>query len=285
MINNLNYFKKRDLRQSSQYANYLKKIGWMVERVDRIYVYIKKFPFLGYFIKIQRIQKIDKKLIKYLEKKYRPFQLIIEPIDGNDLRILRELKFRVSSSPSLPTKTSVVDLTLSKDSLLKSFSQKTRYNIKVSKRNNIKVVESKDILEFTNFWRKNFERSRFLFLSQQKNIIQLAKSFGKDSHIFFAEKQNKTIIAVLFVLIHEKTAYYMYAASNDMGRKLFAPTLLTWNAILMAKKSGCKVFDFDGIYDERFPIRTWAGFTKFKRGFKGKEIEYPGSFIKSKFGI
>ncbi len=51
------------------------------------------------------------------------------------------------------------------------------------------------------------------------------------------------------------------------------------DAILLAKKSGCKVFDFDGIYDERFPIKTWLGFTKFKKGFGGKEIEYPGCYI------
>ncbi len=107
-------------------------------------------------------------------------------------------------------------------------------------------------------------------------------AFKKNSHILLAKTGDK-IISALFILLHNKTAYYVYAASNNEGRKNFSPTLLTWNAILLTKKEGCKTFDFDGIYDDRFPIKTWLGFTKFKKGFGGKEIEYPGAFIKNKF--
>ncbi len=272
----------QDLRQSSNWAKYLEFIGWKVEKINNVYVYLKKIPVLGYFIKIQRPGKILKKDIEKLKQKFKPFQICIEPDSSNQVKLLKELNFKLSKSPSLPTKTLQIDLSRSEETLLKKFSQKTRYNIKLSQRKEIDIKNYRDVLLFTKFWRENFEKNRFPFLSQQKNIIALYNAFGKDANILLV-KRNEKIIAGLFILIYDKVAYYMYAASNDYGRKNFAPTLLTWNAILMAKKNGCKIFDFDGIYDERFPIKTWLGFTKFKKGFGGKEVLYPGNFVKNKF--
>jgi peptidoglycan pentaglycine glycine transferase (the first glycine) len=271
----------KDLRQSSQYANYLRSIGWKIEQIDHIFVYLKKIPILGYFAKIQRPSLLNDKVINFIEKKYHPFQFSIEPLNNKQINLIKNLNFKTSNSPSLPTKTSVINLSKSESNLLKSFSQKTRYNIHNTAKRRVKVIESKNILDFTSFWRENFEKKRFPFLSQQKNIIAMHNAFDKNSKILLAKKDNK-IIAVLFVLLYDKTAYYMYAASNDTGRSNFAPTLLTWQAILLSKKSGCKTFDFDGIYDDRFPIKSWLGFTKFKKGFRGQEIKYPGRFVKNK---
>jgi lipid II:glycine glycyltransferase (peptidoglycan interpeptide bridge formation enzyme) len=36
----------------------------------------------------------------------------------------------------------------------------------------------------------------------------------------------------------------------------------------------------EGIFDERFPIPAWRGFTKFKKGFGGKITKYPGAYQK-----
>ena len=72
----------------------------------------------------------------------------------------------------------------------------------------------------------------------------------------------------------------MYAASSDSGNKNFAPTLLVWEAILLAKKLKLKAFDFEGIYDERFPkaAESWKGFTKFKEGFGGEKVVFMENF-------
>ncbi len=83
----------------------------------------------------------------------------------------------------------------------------------------------------------------------------------------------------------DKIAYYWLAAATNLGKKLFAPTLLVWEVLKTAKKNGCEVFDFEGIYDERYPIKSWLGFTKFKEGFGGKEILYPPSLVKSRFSL
>jgi lipid II:glycine glycyltransferase (peptidoglycan interpeptide bridge formation enzyme) len=254
-----------DLRQSPAWAKYLESINWTVEKINGNYYYLKKLPVVGYLLKIQRPSKIDLKAIDKLHKKYKIYKTVIEPVTP--------LKLKPSKSFYLPTKTIQIDLTKSRAHLLKEMSPKTRYNIK---KHTLQITDSTNINEFANFWRKNFERKRFPVLSQKKNIIALYKAFGKNAHILTTHQ------ASLLILIYDKTAYYMYAASNNEGRKLFAPTLLTWHAILLAKKQKCKVFDFDGIYDERFPLKSWQGFTRFKKGFGGKEIEYPGCYILKK---
>jgi len=266
-----------DFRQSREYANYLKSIGWRIEKVRGVYVYLKKIPIMGWYAKIQRPTKkfLDRDIWE-LENKYKPFQIVIEPIDAVFLK-----GFNLSKNPNLPTKTLQIDLTQSKSKLLRSFSQKTRYNVKIAQKKGV-IVERASARDFAKFWRDNFEKSRFPlpFFSQVKNIISLYRAFGSKSLILLAKKDGK-IISGLFVIIYPPLAYYLFAASNDAGRKNFAPTFLIWRAMQEAKKRGCTIFDFDGIYDERFPIETWKGFTKFKKGFGGKEKEYPDAFEKT----
>jgi lipid II:glycine glycyltransferase (peptidoglycan interpeptide bridge formation enzyme) len=47
-----------------------------------------------------------------------------------------------------------------------------------------------------------------------------------------------------------------------------------------AKKRGSLVWDFEGIFDQRFPNKDILGYTHFKKSFGGKEIEFPGAFTK-----
>lgn len=95
--------------------------------------------------------------------------------------------------------------------------------------------------------------------------------------ILLAFLQEQKYVAGILMLFWKNTAYYWMAASTKQGDKNYAPSLLVWQALKLAKKKGCNIFDFEGIYDERFPSvnKNWLGFTKFKNGFGGKEIYYP----------
>jgi peptidoglycan pentaglycine glycine transferase (the first glycine) len=101
--------------------------------------------------------------------------------------------------------------------------------------------------------------------------------------LFFAEHQNNILCAGIFSFFGD-TAIYLHGASSDENRELMAPHLLQWELIKKAKSLGCKYYDFFGIDEKK-----WPGVTRFKRGFGGQEMNYPGTFDiifdKTKYGV
>jgi lipid II:glycine glycyltransferase (peptidoglycan interpeptide bridge formation enzyme) len=269
-----------DIRQSENYADYMERLGWGVDTVDSVYVFSKKIPLLGSVIKIQRGEhKISKYNFQGLVKKRRAFMVLIEAKnDEHQDYYLKQFNFRKTRSSSLPSKTIQIDLTKNLKLLLRQMHYKTRYNTKVAKKKGVLIERSGDIKRFAKFWQKS-ARKRGMFLSLQKEIEAIYRAFGDNALLLFAEKE-KELLGGVMVLFAGSISYYMYAASSKEGNKLFAPTLLVWEAIKYSKKKKRKTFDFEGVYDARFPIDSWKGFSRFKRSFGGKAVEHPGSLRK-----
>lgn len=264
-----------DLRQTQKYTRYMRSIGWQTERVNAVNYFIRKLPIFGSFMKIQRPRKIDLAVVSRLQKNHRVLRTIIEPLTKSQVTTLIGHGYR-KSSPYLPSKTIHIDLLPSASYLLKKMHHKTRYNIRHATQMEVKIKQSKDIESFTRLW-KNAKLTRKLFGT--KDIVNLYKAFNKDAHLLMAYKGN-TLLGGVLSIFSGGVCYYMYAVCTKEGKRNYVPTLLVWRQIMNAKKKGCKVFDFEGIYDERFPIKDWKGFSRFKKGFGGKEIEYPGAFCK-----
>jgi len=286
--------KAQDLRQSSEYSKYMENIGWQVE----FGLFIKKFPLIPWsFIKIQRPNwPINLKKIEEIRKKYKGIQVKIEPnitdIEKDKWKEV-ELKlkkhgYKKDKSPMLPTKTIWLDLRKNEHQLLKEMHYKTRYNINKLRIMNYELrvtrgdeITEKQLCKFYEIYKKNAKKQRFWGL-KFKQLRWLMKCFGKKSYLLVARQKSKNneLLGGLILLIHNKTAYYSHNAGTNEGKKLFMPTLLTWKAIKLAKKLRCRRFDFEGISDLRFSVtKKWQGFSRFKKGFGGKEVEYIGSFI------
>jgi lipid II:glycine glycyltransferase (peptidoglycan interpeptide bridge formation enzyme) len=253
-------------------------IGWKVEKVSGIFIYVRKFPLIGNFIKIQRPLTIEVKLIQEIIHKYKPFQMVIEPNKIIQVTEIKKLGFKQSKTYFVPSKTIQIDLTKTESQLLKEMHYKTRYNIHKITNYELRITKSKDIVSFADFW-QICARDRGMYLSLKKEIIEIYNAFGENAQIILVKKGDATLSAILLILTKD-TAYYMYAASSNNGKKTFGPTVAAWEAIRLSKKLKKKIFDFEGIYDERFPIKSWLGFTRFKRSFGGKEVEYPGTYSK-----
>lgn len=257
-------------------------IGWDVESVGEDFVYVKKMPFLGWFAKIQRPEdKITQRQLQIFLKKRRYWAVQVEPPDQEKEKIFINLGFKKTRSPSLPTKTVRVRLNPPYEDLLKKMHNKTRYSIRHAEKLGVKVVLSNDINKFSGLWHKSSLR-RGMFLSLRKEIKALFDSFFKERQIFFALYKDE-IVGGIFLVSTKTTSYYMYAFSSQKGKKCFAPTLLVWESVKYAKALKKRYFDFEGIYDPRFPIKTWLGFTRFKKSFGGEEVEFPGPLRKLLF--
>lgn len=267
-----------DIRQSEKYSQFLKKLGWQTEKIGKTFVFIRKFPLIGSLVKVQRVVlPIPFSQIEKIAKKHRAFKTIIE---FSNCRIanyeeLEKHGYCINNSPFLPTKTIIIDLKKPEEEIFNSFSPEKRRAIRKAEKNGLVVKIVDNPLPFINLKQKSLLEKLIVPVGSKKEIISLWESFAPEQAKILIVHFKVKPVAGIFMLLHEKMAYYWLAASTNKGKKLFAPSLLVWEALKTAKKLGCTEFDFEGIYDERFPISSWKGFTKFKQGFGGKEVLFP----------
>jgi len=195
--------------------------------------------------------------------------------EGGERNILKTLDVQ-------PSKTLILDLSKPEKELLKDMHQKTRYNVRLAEKKGVKIIEA-GIERFDEFWQimaETSERDSFRlhgidYYKEMLRINQKSKIKNQNNlviKIFFAEYRKK-VIAANIVSFFGDMVTYMHGASANEHRNVMAPHLLQWQVIKLAKEQGYKYYDFYGIDESR-----WPGITRFKKGFSGKEIKYPGTF-------
>jgi len=272
-----------DIRQSENYAKYIKSLGWTVERVGKGNIFIRKLGPTA-VIKIQRPEEINLAEVEKVTQKYHPLLIKIEPTHNSKF-IIHNLKFQQDSWPLLPTKTIVINL---KSSICnrQSLPKDTRYEIRKAEEKGLTVTESHDINLFYKLLQETMKIGGWS-IPINREVMSLYKSFQSNNSVLLFTTVNRepvfTVnqpVAACLLIWDGDTAHYMYAALTKSGRQLGAAYFLLWKTIKFCQKKGLKHLDLEGVYDERFPLKHWRGFTKFKQGWGGKEISYPGSFTK-----
>jgi hypothetical protein len=275
-------FNLVDLRQTPEYANYLVKNGWLVETLDQQFVYLKKLPILPLTVlKVLRNTKIiNQESIQKLRQKYHVIFQTIEPFQIQKPKAGRIyfVRNKQPNPPVLQTKTLWLDLNQSEQALIANLQPKTRYNLKQSLRSdlNVRIIHGDkigqiELMEFYKLWSQN-KPYNWLFKPSFPELQSLIHSFGPKCFMVMVNGQNQklgSVIAVCLILNSPNMAFYWHNTSTAEGKKIFAPTLCLWQAILHCQHLGLKVFDFEGLWDERYPKlnKGWKGFTRFKLGF------------------
>ena len=266
-----------DLHQNPLFSQAMKEIGWKTLGQEGSYLYLRELkPFS--VAKIQHFNSVDLDWLKKIRRQYHILMTFVEP----GLTQSNIGKIGLKAEPFANSATSIVDLKLSPQDLLKTFKSKTRYNISYSQRKNNLQIITKDFSQITSPDLVVFKTSRESWSKRKKTVCYdenffnaLIKQFANSGWIHFAYNQNKCV-ATLMIIKNQQTAIYYAAFSEELGYELFAPTLLTWTAMITAKNAGCHIFDFGGIYDPRYRMyKKWQGFTKFKEGFSPTVVYYP----------
>lgn len=256
----------KDIRQSAQYAKYLQSEGWIIEIENNTLYFIKKVPLIGSVIKLQRPIKIDLDALNKLCRKYRCFYVVLEPTTDTKIKGFRQ------APPYLPSKTIILDTSQSTNKIYDQFSKDTKYSLRKSEK--VKVINTNDIERFSDAWVDAVANSRYIMSVSQMKKMKAA--FGNKCVFLLASNDSAGGI----FLEADGMGYYWHGYANQTGRKTLAQYQVVWEGIKWAKKAGANRFDFEGIYDERFPIEKWRGFTHFKKGFGGKVVHHPGAFTK-----
>ncbi|EKD33184.1 MAG: hypothetical protein ACD_76C00076G0003 [uncultured bacterium] len=179
-----------------------------------------------------------------------------------------------------PSATLMVDLNKSEEDLLGEMHQKTRYNIKVASKHGVSVkIKSGDLSLFIKLLKETANRDAFRAHSISHYEKLLSSLNSSDIRAFVAEASvSGKVIASNFMIDYAGVRTYLHGASSSSNRNLMAPYLLHWELMRDAKSIGLRWYDFWGIAETDDPLHPWAGITRFKKGFGGEVVRYPGAF-------
>ena len=175
-----------------------------------------------------------------------------------------------------PMFTSVIDLSQTEDQMTDAMHHKHRYNIGLAERKGLTVEESKDVDAFWHLLERTARTDAFrphprTYYAKLMNAFT-DRNGELRTKLYFAYQGGKPIAGVL-MMEHGATVHYLHGASDRDLRALMAPHLLHWELIKRYKTAGFSSYDFWGIDSVK-----WPGVTRFKLGFGGRRVEYPGSF-------
>ncbi|MEO8288238.1 MAG: peptidoglycan bridge formation glycyltransferase FemA/FemB family protein [Chloroflexota bacterium] len=204
-----------------------------------------------------------------------------------------------------PARTWVLDIGGSEDDILKGMKPKTRYNLRLAGKRGVVIRRAAslgDLKAFHSLLEVTGQRDEF-GIHTFPYYEQLWKTFGPSGDnsmtVLLADhpdeaERTEGPIGGLLAFRFGREAIYMYGASDNRGREHMPNYLLQWEAIRWAKEHGCTLYDFWGIPDppaedgeegkegaQVSPINTRSGLRGvywFKKGFGGREIEYPGAY-------
>lgn len=196
----------------------------------------------------------------------------LEPLMDTTIELIFDAGLRKSDKHVQPHRTTILDLTSLEEEILAKMHHKTRYNIKLAQSHSITIRPSTEINIFWDLLKKTTARDKFH--AHQKSYYEKLLSLQAPikTELFIAYHEN-TPVAGAITMEHENVGYYLHGASDHDFRSLMAPYALHWEIIKQYKSQGVAAYDFWGIDPE-----LWPGVTRFKLGFSGHTVEYPGAF-------
>lgn len=179
----------------------------------------------------------------------------------------------VKGKPLFTPTTFWIDLLRPEEDILKSFSSKTRYNIRLAQKHGVKVqIDNSDIAfeKYLELTTETNKRQGFYSHTPKYHKLMWKHLKNKIAHLLTATYKGE-IVSTWILFAYDGFLYYPYGASTDKYKEIMANNLMMWEAIKFGKKLGCETFDLWGREEGK-------GFTKFKEGYNPKVVEFIGSW-------
>lgn len=178
-----------------------------------------------------------------------------------------------------PTNNWLVDLEQPEEQILAGMKSKTRYNINLAQRKGVKVREGRkeDLIEVYKLLLETAGRNKFR-LHPQNYYWEIWDRLPEANRCVLIAEYEGQILACMILTMFGTTATYLHGGSSNKMKESMAPYLLHWEAMKLAKSLGYKYYDFGGIAPEGANDHAWSGITRFKKGFGGFELIFPGAF-------
>ncbi len=178
---------------------------------------------------------------------------------------------RKAMSDALPSTTLFVDLGKSEEEILQSMKPKTRYNIKLAMRKGVKVKggTKEDFHHFYDLYTQTAKRNNFTLHSPSFFTPFFEVNDSSSSFSLLIAYLDETPLSAMFLTLGGKRATYLFGASSNEHRETMSTYALQFEAMKIAKKSGCEVYDMFGIAPTVEKNHPMSGLNQFKLGFGG----------------
>lgn len=241
--------------------------------------YIPKGPVLDWSDSVV-CSAFFSQLTTYLRKQ-GAIALRIEP--GKDTltpELILKMQMR-SVSPVQPLRTIILDLAPSEEMLLAQMKEKWRYNVRLAARRGVTIriaASPDDVRSWYRLLQTTGERDQFGIHScdYYLDAWHIFASKG-EARLLLAEHDGQ-LLAGIFVGLFARQAIYLYGASGNELRQLMPNYLLQWEAIRWARQQGALSYDFWGIPATDADDEAMTGVYRFKRGWGGCIVQFPGCY-------
>lgn len=279
------YKKENNLFQSLNWLAFQEEFGRETTHLGESSGIVFGLPFGRKFIWVQKgPQSVAKLELRIPDLPKGTIFLRLEPeqvaeSEAKKLKLRPVNKGSLLSGQASPKATRVLDISGTEEEIMSQMKSKTRYNIRLAAKKGVvvKMLDSEDILY--DLLQKTAQREKGYAPHEKSYYTKMIKDLAKNdlAHIFIAEYKGEFLAAILVSFFGE-VATYLHGGFNDSHRNLMAPYLCQWEAIKYAKGRGCQYYDFWGVAETDDPSDSWAGISRFKEGFGGEKVVFPGGY-------
>jgi len=180
-----------------------------------------------------------------------------------------------------PLRTIVLELESTEETLLARMKEKWRYNVRLAARKGVTVRVAETLADVCAWYRlllATSERDNFGIheLAYYEHAWDLMHPHN-EARLFLAEHEGR-LLAGIFVGLCARQAIYLFGASGNEERRLMPNYALQWEAIRWAKQRGALLYDFWGIPETDDESEAMSGVYRFKRGWGGRIVQFPGCY-------
>lgn len=181
-----------------------------------------------------------------------------------------------------PSTTLLLDLNKDENELLAQMKSKTRYNIRLAQRKGVicKFVGMEHFDDFMRLAEQTAKRDKIRFYPAvfYKTMLEALSGGDLRATLACAFYEDRPVSANILVDF-DGVRTYLHGATSNLHRNVMAQYALHWFLASDAKQKGFHTFDFGGITPVSAPSgHSWAGVTRYKKGYGGEVVSMPGTF-------
>jgi peptidoglycan pentaglycine glycine transferase (the first glycine) len=205
--------------------------------------------------------------------------------DQSGQAVASELKkrgWRFSSDQIQFKNTVLIDLSAPEDEMLARMKQKTRYNIRLAEKKDVRlrVGNISDLPMLFKMYAETSVRDGFVIrdAGYYKTVWETFMASNEPTCEPIIAEVNAEAVAAIFVFYFAGRAYYVYGMSREAHREKMPNYLLQWEAMKRAKARGCLIYDLWGAPDEFNESDSMWGVFRFKEGLGGQVVRTLGAW-------